>query len=169
MSDFSQDPRFRFQLKMQPVADKLYRSIFPSIVSIERFDKDIERHILDREFAIDLEFKLKIGMPLTAQEKFRRFDIWTDVTVEYENDPIKHIPGDWFHLAVQLYFNGFASKDETEFERWILLDWLQVVLETEKGNISWKIKKNLDGKAKASFVYAPMTSFPKNCIVASSF
>jgi len=170
MSDFSKDPRFHFQVEMQPVADNLYRSIIPSIVSIERFPKGTERHILDREFAIDVEFTLLNKMILTVQEKFRTFGQgYSDVTVEYENNPVEHTPGDWYYLAAQLYFNGWASEDKTKFEKWILLDWLQVVLETQKGNIPWRIRENRDGRAKASFVYASMTIFPANCIIASSW
>lgn len=169
--------RFYFNERMRPVADALYQTLIPDITDIKRFDKDKERLILDREFGIDIQFTFVNGMILTGQEKFREFSRkreglglpqYSDVTVELYNDPILKVKGDWFTLASQFYFDGFASKDETRFERWILLDWLQIVLATIKGNISWRISGQSDGRAKASFKYTPFNSLPANCIIATN-
>jgi hypothetical protein len=155
---------------VRPIADKLYCEIIPYIVSIERFDKP-QKHILDREFAIDVELKLQSpqisSMKITLQEKFRSYSAikYDDVTVEHYNDPILKIKGDWFYLAAQLYFTGYVSADETKFEKWILLDWVRVVLESYKGNIHWRIGQNR--YTKASFVYTKMSSFPDVCVIAS--
>lgn len=177
MSSFDKNSRETFRCRMLPVADKLYRAMISSIVDIRRWDKDKERFILDYEYAIDIQFTLTNGMILTGQEKFREFSRkrerlglpqYSDVTVELYNDPILKVKGDWFILASQFYFDGFASEDETWFERWVLLDWLQVVLETIKGNISWRTLGQSDGRAKASFRYTPFDSLPAKCIIATS-
>lgn len=154
---------------MRPIADVLYKQLISGIVAIERFPKGTARFILDKEYAIDLQFTLSTGMVITAQEKFREFDKWlaennrpqySDVTVELYNDPIQKIKGDWFNLASQVYFVGYASKDELSFDRYILLDWVQVIIETGKGNITWKTKDNQNGRARASFNYTSFKTLP---------
>lgn len=170
---FPQNPRERFRRRMLPIVDKLYYQIIPALLSINRFDKsDDERHLLDREFAIDAELTLDNvssrlgGMLFTLQEKFRtsRKSAYDDVTVEYYNDPTSLIEGDWFNLAAQLYFCGYASADELRFDKWIMLDWARVVLETYKGNIDWQTKQNR--YTRANFNYTPMCSIPNSCIIA---
>ena len=167
--DFERNPRRKFELKMRPIADDLYCRIMPEIVSIERFDKDAERHILDREFAIDVKFQLS-EMSLTCQEKFRECSYvnYLDVTVEYYNNPALRIKGDWFNLAAQLYFVGYASKEYNSFEKWILLDWCRVVLETLRGNIKWQMGISQSRNGLASFNAAKMANFPACCVLASS-
>jgi len=170
--------RFIFSERMRPVADRLYRAIVPTrIVEITRFDKDAERHILDREYAIDLELVLENGMKLIGQEKFREFSRWrearglpqySDLTVELYNDPILKSKGDWFNMCGQFYFDGFAAEDESCFTHYVFVDWLQVVFETVKGNISWRTQENRDGRAKASFRYTSFDGLPANCILARS-
>ncbi|GAI73637.1 unnamed protein product, partial [marine sediment metagenome] len=75
---------------------------------------------LDKELGIDAIFTLDNGMRLTCQEKFNQhtFSYKKNATVEYENDPLRGIPGDWFTLIAQLYFFGFASQDEKSFDLW---------------------------------------------------
>jgi len=167
--------RFQFSERLRPVADRLYRMIVPTITEITRFDKDLKRHILDQEYAIDLQFILANGMKMTGQEKFREFDKrreekgllqYSDVTIELYNDPILKIKGDWFNLCSQFYFVGFASKNEQCFERYVFLDWLKIIMETQNGNIHWETLNQSDGKAKASFRYTPFMKLPNSCILA---
>ena len=168
--------RFNFNERMRPIADVLYQTLMPGITCIKRFDKDKERFILDFEYGIDIQISLVNGMILTGQEKFREFAKWreqqgktqySDVTVEYYNNPILKVKGDWFNLASQFYFVGFASKDESSFDRYVFLDWLQVVLETVKGNIVWGTGAQSNGWAKASFKYTPFNRLPEHCIIAT--
>ncbi len=166
-SDFDRNPRRKFELIMRPVADNLYRLIIPEIVTITRFDKDTERHILDREFAIDVEFQLP-EMILTCQEKFREHEYlrYGDVTVEYYNNPALRLKGDWFNLAAQLYFVGYANAQNDAFEKWILLDWCRVVLETLNGKIHWQMGIPQSKSGLATFNAAKMSKFPDGCIIA---
>lgn len=170
--------RFEFNERMRPVADKLYRAIIPAVAEIVRFDKELSRHILDFTYAIDVELTLANGMKITGQEKFREFNErrerrglpqYSDVTVELYNDPTTEDKGDWFNLCSQFYFVGFASKDELCFDRYILLNWLSIILETVRGNVIWKTLSNADGRAKANFRYTSfdsLDSLPRSCIIA---
>ena len=49
---------------------------------------------------------------------------WLDFTQEFKNAVgTKHESnGEWFKLGAQLYFYGWASADETEFSKWVILD-----------------------------------------------
>jgi len=168
MNDFETNPRRQFELCMRPVADDLYKKVLPEIVSVERFAKETERHILDRSFAIDCIFHFK-EMVFTCQEKFRthKYVHYKDITVEYYNDPDAEIKGDWFNMCAQLYFCGYANATNTAFETWVLLDWSRIVLATVQGFIHWGIKQNPD--SKANFKYAKMMTLPPGCIILASF
>ena len=147
---------------MRPVADKLYFEAFPGLTRIERIERE-EQKVLDIEHAIDVILHFENGMILTGQEKFlsykyRRFN---SLTVEYENDPILHIKGDWFHCAAQWYFCGYINEDETGFEPWVIVWWPQIVMGTLRGQIHWRHNWNKEDGASASFRYVTMTQLPE--------
>ena len=163
---------------MRPVADKLYWQIIPSLKKIDRswcgrlpLPLHVELGVLDKELGIDVIFSLNNGMRLTCQEKFGspNFAYLADVTVEYYNDPVRFVPGDWFTMIAQLYFFGFASKDYKSFDLWVLLDWPTTVWETIKGNITWERIPNTKNGAKADFMRLFMVDLPKPCILKASF
>ena len=174
---FERNWRRRFEKRMRPVADKLYWEIIPGIKDITReypvrlpLPVHVELGVLDKELGIDVIFTLNNGMRLTCQEKFGSpsFTHLKDVTVEYYNDPIRGVPGDWFKLISQLYFFGFASKDYKSFDLWVLLDWPKTIWETIKGNITWERKHNTKNGAMADFMRLFMTNLPKPCIFATN-
>lgn len=178
MDDFDRNWRRAFEKRMRPVADRLYWRIIPGLQTINRCYRvrlplplHVELGVLDRELGIDVIFTLSTGMRLTCQEKFGspEFAYLRDVTVEYYNEPLKGVPGDWFHLISQLYFFGFATKDEKAFDPWVLLDWPQVVLETQTGTISWERMVNTKDGAKADFMRCWMDEIPEGCILAASW
>lgn len=167
---------------MRPVADKLYWKIIPGIKDIDRryqirlpLPLHVELGVLDKELGIDAIFTLNNGMRLSCQEKFNShtYSYKQNATVEYENDPIRGIPGDWFTMIAQLYFFGFTSKDEKSFDLWVLLDWSKTVWETIKGNISWELKSQPDYRAEdgamASFMRTFIPHLPESCILATNF
>lgn len=175
---FERNWRRKFEKRMRPVADKLYWEIIPGIKDIKRgyrlrmsLPLYVELGPLDKELGIDVIFTLNNGMQLTCQEKFNSSDFThlKDVTVEYYNDPIRGIPGDWFTLVAQLYFFGFASKDYKSFDLWVLLDWPRSVWETLKGNISWERKPNTRDGAQADFMRAFMANLPDTCIIKTNY
>ena len=178
---FERNWRRRFEKRMRPVADKLYREIIPGIKGFKRkyrlrtaLPLYVELGPLDKELGLDVFFTLTNGMQLTCQEKFNShtFSHKKNMTVEYENDPIRGIPGDWFTMICQLYFFGFASQDEKSFTLWVLLNWPRTVLETVKGHISWELMPQPEYRAeegaKASFVRTFIPDLPKPCILASN-
>ena len=164
--------------RMRPVADKLYGQIIPGIKDIDRryqmrlpLPLHVELGVLDRELGIDVFFTLNNGMRLTCQEKFGSpsFTYLEDVTVEYYNDPVRLVPGDWFTMIAQLYFFGFASKDYKTFDLWVLLDWPRTVWETIKGNITWERMRNTKNGAMADFMRLFMANLPEPCVLATNF
>ncbi|MBA7608340.1 hypothetical protein ES703_15517 [subsurface metagenome] len=175
---FERNWRRKFERRMRPVADNLYREIIPGIKDIDRRYRmrlplpiHVELGVLDKELGIDVIFTLNNGMQLTCQEKFGSpsFTHLKDVTVEYYNEPTRGVPGDWFKLISQLYFFGFASKDYRHFDLWVLLDWPKTVWATIKGNITWERKTNTKNGAMADFMRMFMANLPESCILQASF
>ncbi|MBA7578331.1 hypothetical protein ES708_20193 [subsurface metagenome] len=179
---FERNWRRKFEKRMRPVADKLYWEIIPGIKDILRgyrlrmsLPLIAELGPLDKELGLDVFFTLNTGMRLSCQEKFysHTYRYKKNMTVEYENDPIRGIPGDWFTMIAQLYFFGFASKDEKSFDLWVLLDWPRTVWETIKGNISWELKLQPEYRAEdgamASFVRTHIPDLPESCIIKTNY
>ena len=179
---FERNWRRRFEKRMRPVADKLYWEIIPGLKDIDRryrmrlpLPLHVELGVLDKELGIDVFFTLNNGVRLTCQEKFNShtFSYKKNLTVEYKNDPIRDIPGDWFTMIAQLYFFGFASEDEKSFDLWALLDWPRTVLETVRGNISWELMLQPEYRAKdgamASFMRTFIPHLPKTCIIKTNY
>ena len=155
--------------RMRPYADELYRQVFGD-VTISRFERD-EETILDIHYAIDVQIEFSNGLILTGQEKFlsNKYIRFHSITVEYMNDPINSVLGDWFNLASQFYMTGYEALGKDGFVLWVIANWPAIILNTIKGNIYWNGNDNQDGHAKASFKYCDMFSLPKDCIIASSF
>jgi hypothetical protein len=111
---------------MRPAALRIYRKVFPGCDLKDHRTDGVGVHPLDREFGIDSRIEWETGEWLTVQEKYRRHEAlrWSDFTQEFMNGAgTKHeSPGEWFHLAAQLYFYGWARRDETDFEKWLILN-----------------------------------------------
>ena len=169
VKDFDKDPRRKQELRMRPVADRIYKQILGSDIEISRVEKEDEA-ILDREYAIDVQLKLPCGMILLGQEKFLSYEYrdFGTVTVEFHQNQHTEEPGDWFKLAPQFYFVGYCTKDNEDFFPWILLNWPCVVLATHKNFLHWRQNRNRDGYARASFAWVKMNEFPASCIIAKS-
>jgi len=118
-----------FEESMTPYIDAVYDDVFGNrLVSIERTDRDKESDsrlmFMDQELAIDTHLTFRNGSILTFQEKSRRYKYYKfgpDFTFEYYNDPRTKEEGEWFKLASQLYFYGFANQNELGYYRyWII-------------------------------------------------
>lgn len=166
-ANFENNWRRKQELKLRPVADKIYQEVFEA-TNIKRCEPE-DDHTLDKEFAIDVTLTLQNMMVLTGQEKFlsHNYASFHSVTVEYMNNP--QDKGDWFKLACQFYMTGYANETNTAFEPWVILNWPQVVICTNAGLITWIDNANKDGHARASFRYTNMFTIPSSCIVASSW
>ena len=78
-------------------------------------------HTLDQYFGIDALIILRSGQYLTIQEKYREHSAlkYGDFTQEWRNGDGSE--GEYFHLAAQLYFYGWADADGYEFEKWFVM------------------------------------------------
>lgn len=169
MNDFNNDPRRQQELRMRPIADNVYRSVFGHQIEIARHERK-ENLILDVEFAIDVNIRFPSQMLLLGQEKFlsHYYAKYGSLTIEYEQNQFTGEPGDWFKIGVQFYFVGYCNKDGSGFDPWILVNWPSVVLATHQNQIKWYENKNKDGSARASFRYCYMDNIPAYCVIASS-
>lgn len=171
VNSFNSNPRRIQELAGRTPAEAIYRSVFGPDIQVERFDDTAsEKHLLDREHAIDARLRLPSGMMLTLQEKFlsNAFARFASLTVEYEQNQHTHEPGDWYKLASQLYFTGYLSENNSRFVSWALVNWAQLVIASEAGLIEWRMNANKDGRARASFKYVRFDEIPESCVIARS-
>lgn len=124
--EFDQLSTVRFQQKMKPAALRIYRKVFPGCDLEDLREDGVRVHVLDREFGIDSLIAMPSQQWISLQEKYRTHDAlkYGDFTQEYMNGAgTKHeSPGEWFKLGAQLYFYGWANRNETDFEYWFLMD-----------------------------------------------
>lgn len=160
---FERDPRRQQELRLRPFADKIYRDTFGVGIEIERFDHEV---ILERQFAIDVQIRLKSGMILLGQEKFLStvYAKYNSLTVEYMQNIDEQ--GDWFKLACQFYFTGYEAS--TGFYPWVIVNWPALVFATHMGLIEWRYNVNKDGRAQASFKWTDIADLPISCVIASN-
>jgi len=165
---FEQNWRRKQELAGRPLADRIYCATLGDGIKISRMERD-DQKVLDIKFAIDVRLTLPSGQILLGQEKFlsHKYASFQSVTVEYFQNPLTKEPGDWFKLAVQFYFVGYLTADGQEFDPWIMLNWPNVVLTTQAGQIPWQDNRNKDGKARASFRYCRMDQFPPECVISN--
>jgi hypothetical protein len=112
---------------MEPLADELYRKIWGPLRRLERLSHNREGacHPLDREWAIDAVLQTEGGLIVTIQDKFREYEYYrryNQFTLEYENNPATHEQGEFYHLAANYYFYGFAAQDKASFISWKVID-----------------------------------------------
>lgn len=166
-ANFENDWRRKQEIVMRPYADNLYHLYFGKC-KISRDDKT-----LDKEFGIDVILTLTNGMRLLGQEKFLSYEDhkkhkWQNVTVEYYQDWKTKEEGDWFKLCCQFYFVGHCNKDKTGFDSYVILNWINVVISTDLGKITWREHSNTRNGARASLRAVDFNLIPGTCIMASA-
>jgi hypothetical protein len=167
MAEFENLSTVKFQMKMKPSAIRIYKKLFPGSELVDLRENGVKVHILDKEFGIDALLNLVGGQWVSIQEKYRAnfYLKYLDFTQEYMNGvgTIHESPGEWFKLGAQLYFYGWANVEETDFEKWVLLDIPKYKLIVEKeGGLDkiGKIKKNKE-HGSASFFCIPIRKLAK--------
>lgn len=116
-----------FEEKMTPCIDLVYKQLFgDTLQEIKRNNRDNSTEklmFMDIHLAIDTYLTFKNGSILTFQEKTRKNNYlkFNDFTFEYYNDPITKDEGEWFKLAAQIYFYGYANENETGYEKYYIL------------------------------------------------
>ena len=118
-----------FERRMRGPVERVYQPHFPDCKVRYTREHD-ELHPFDDHFAIDTILELSSGGIVTAQQKCRRYRYflrYKDFTQEYMNaaGTIYESRGEWFHLASQIYFYGWANRDENELVAWLMLDVVQ--------------------------------------------
>ena len=118
----------------------------------------------DDHFAIDTVLELRNGGIVTAQQKCRRYSYflrYRDFTQEFMNaaGTIYESRGEWFHLASQIYFYGWANQAENGLVAWLLLDVVKYKMLVEQAGGLDKVgtlqKNRVHGSA--SFYSIPMS------------
>lgn len=176
MGNFNNFATVKFQQKMKPHALKIYHSIFPNCELIDLREKGVKVHILDKEYGIDSILNLQSGQSITIQEKYRDYEFlinpkfqvkppWPDFTQEYKNaaDTPYEEDGEWFKLMAQLYFYGWANRQQTEFEKWVMINILKYKIFVERIGGLHKIGRLRKNKThgKASFYCIPIVNLSK--------
>ena len=164
-----------FEERMRPAIDAIYRRTFKNLASIIRTDRESEKDgkmmIMDRELAIDTHLYFVDGTVLTFQEKTLHHynQKYQHFTFEYENDPNKKEPGEWFKLASQLYFFGYANQEETAYlQYWILnIPKLRLFLKNNIGieALTSKYLRKNKPPAKATFFAIPFSQLSGDGII----
>lgn len=161
-----------FQKEMMSLADSIYLATWPGC-TVNRYSRgEGEPHVLDQAYGVDMELVMPSGQTFTVQEKFRRHKFLVepnlqvepptpDFTQEFKNaaGTEQETDGEWFHLAAQFYFYGWASEDCSRFEKWVILDVPKYkMLVEERGGLSaiGELFQN-DAHGRASFYAIPVT------------
>ena len=115
-----------FEQRMRGPVERVYQAYFPECKVRYTREQD-ELRPFDDHFAIDTILELRSGGIVTAQQKCRRYGYFSqhgDFTQEFMNAAgTKYASrGEWFHLASQIYFYGWANRAEDGFVAWLLLD-----------------------------------------------
>ena len=150
-----------FERRMRAPVEHVFQRFFPGCQVLYTRERDDLRQF-DDHFAIDTILKLRSGQIFTAQQKCRRNQYlkYRDFTQEFMNAAggIYETPGEWFNLAAQLYFYGWANQAENDLAAWVLLDVVKYKMLVEQAGGLDKVgslKKNRF-HGQASFYAIPM-------------
>ena len=170
----------QFEESMHPHINSIYRRLFSNLTEIKRSDrtKECDQKILfmDKELAIDTFLHFKDGTILTMQEKTRTERILKmfgpDFTFEYYNNPDTKEQGEWFKLAAQMYFYGYARADNAGYIRYWLMNIpkLRIFLKNEIGlsELEKKYLRRNRPPARANFFAIPFAILRSDCIMYDS-
>jgi hypothetical protein len=164
--------RFAWAEARHAAANRLYRLIFERLrmpllpgeaeVTVTKEERQAQ---LDSALGIDVTLFLANGMSYMLQEKFLSRPFLT-VTIEYENDPHRGLPGDWMHCQAACYFVGYDRTESKCFSEWILLDFPRVKQLTAQGRIPWsEPRANGRDGARATFCYVDFGKIPPECVM----
>ena len=171
MGDFNQLSTVKFQQVMKPAAIAIYQKLFNGCQVEDLKEEGCNVHILDKEFGVDALIHLQAGQWISIQEKYRsnKYLRYGDFTMEYKNavGTCYENDGEWFKLGAQLYFYGWANKDNTDFEKWALLDIVKIkqLVESAGGLDKIGVMKQNNFHGKASFFAIPIVKL-ESCFIA---
>ena len=151
-----------FERRMRGPVEEVYQTYFPGC-NVRYTREHDELRPFDDHFAIDTILDLPSGGIVTAQQKCRRYGYflqYRDFTQEYMNavGSAYESRGEWFHLASQIYFYGWANPAENGLVAWLLLDVVRYKMLVEKQGGLEKMGTPRQNKehGKASFYAIPV-------------
>lgn len=136
---------------------------------IFRFDKKSELFVLDKQFAIDMQVRLKNGSQLTGQEKALsyKFYKYKTFTMEFWQNRFTKEPGEFFKIASQFYLHGYSDDTGIEFIEWKIIDILRLVEWLKSyGTDALSQKTKPAGGSRAAFLPIPYDRIPAGLIFA---
>lgn len=149
-------------MRMRPAALRIYQRVFPGCEVEDLRGQGVRVHVLDQEFGIDSLIKFPSKQWISIQEKYRDHSAlkWLDFTQEYMNaeGTRYEAPGEWFKLSAQLYFYGWATADQSDFEKWAILDVAKykLIVENAGGLHCVGVKRQNSRHGRASFFAIPI-------------
>jgi hypothetical protein len=170
--DFDQLATTKFQQRMKTAAVAIYQRLFPGCTVQDLREDGVKVHVLDKEFGIDSLLVMQSGQWLSIQEKYRQNKFLVndrlkvsppnpDFTQEITNAKgTEHeSQGEWFKLGAQLYFYGWANGEQTDFEKWVLIDVARYKLIVEQAGGIETMGKRYQNNAhgRAEFMAFPIT------------
>jgi hypothetical protein len=122
MMDYEKMPETQFSVRMREAAARIYEKVYPGC-RVEYLERG---HVLDKTYGIDCRIHTG-NQYFTLQEKYRKNEFlytYFDFTQKYQSatGTIWQGDGEWFNLAAQIYFYGWTNPEETEFEKWFIMD-----------------------------------------------
>lgn len=161
----------KFQQTMKPAALRIYEKVFRGCRVEDLREHGVNVHVLDKEFGVDALLHLASGQWISIQEKYRNHDAlkFMDFTQEYKNaaGTAYESDGEWFKLGAQLYFYGWANRQNTDFEKWFIMDIAKYKHFIENAGGIEKVGKlkNNSKHGKASFYAIPVHALT-SCFLA---
>ena len=158
-SAFEQSARRLQDKEHRWIANRIYRHVFGE-VRIERFDEgpiDVEVQKALDILGIDFSLKFTNGTLLAGQEKFLSYNCKSFRTITISEHS-------WKHCAAQIYFCGYLTIDDQDFEPWVVLNWPSIIRATAQSQITWKL--TLSRTSYPSFWSTAINVIPISCIIA---
>lgn len=154
--------------KAQPIQDAIYSDIWP-VEKIKRFTKEDEK-ILDIQYHIDVEVKLRNGTMLLGQEKALRhkFAWYNTFTLEFYQNRHTKEKGEFFNLGAQFYLHGYFNKEEDGFCKWYLIKIFDFIEHWKKLPAEALEQHTKPSTSNASFFCIDYDKIPNKFIYAKS-
>jgi len=74
---------------------------------------------------------------------------------------------DYFRRLIEEYGIDCLTVDQA-FDSWIIVNWTELVLKTQRGLIKWRTNKN-ESRGKADFKFCKMEDIPRDCVIGGNY
>jgi len=159
--------------KDKAFGDKMHNVAIPHYKNIWGYDikiTDTTGTDLDKKFSIDFIHKDKHNLSYHCQEKFQRYRYasFKTITIEYMSNVDYKREGSFFHMNVDYYIMGYATKNEDDFIYLWVLKWTDLKRWlndnfTERELLDFLVQDNEHGRA--NFLAIPINLIPEQIFV----